>query len=373
MAAIQTDEFGPEYQITVCDPSIGMEGYLVIDNTALGMGKGGIRMTSTVTLEEVYRLARTMTWKNSVAGIPFGGAKAGIKWPGGDDDLKKKYVQSFARMIAPFIPARYIAGPDVNNGEREMQWFVEAIGIWEGATGKPASYCEKVGDSERCGLPHEYGSTGYGVARSTMVAAEIFGIDIKSARIGIEGFGNVGSFACKFLSEQGARIVAVADSKGTAFLPDGLSYGELARAKRETGSVTGYTGAQVLSHDDIFGLDVDILIPATVTDVITDKNKDAIRARLIVEGANIPMSEKIEEELVARGIWVVPDFLANAGGVISSYAEYRGMSSEEMFTLVDERISVATRQIMMRSVAEKRSARAVGMEIAKERVKNAKK
>lgn len=371
MSEIQRDEFGPEYCVTVYDPSIGMEGYLVIDNTARGLGKGGIRMTSMVTLEEVFRLARTMTWKNAVADIPFGGAKAGIKWPGGDDDLKKKYVQSFARMIAPFIPKQYIAGPDVNSGEREMQWLVEELGVWEGATGKPSSYCESVGEGERCGLPHEYGSTGYGVVRATVVAAEVLGIDLSTARIGIEGFGNVGSFAFRFLNECGARVVAVADSKGTAYLPDGLSFDEVVRSKKENGTVVGYKDAQILNHDDIFSLDLDILIPATVTDVITDGNKDAIKARLIVEGANIPMSEKIEDELAVRGICVVPDFIANAGGVISSYAEYRGMSAEEMFPLIDEKVSNATRQILMRSILENRSARAVGMEIAQERVQNA--
>src|SRR3990170_8884709 len=131
---IQRDEFGPEYIINVYDPQIGMEGFLVIDNTALGPGKGGIRMTPNVTAEEVYRLARTMTWKNALAGIPFGGAKAGIIWPGGDDHLKKQFVQSFAKAIKPFLIKKYIAGPDVNTGEKEMQWFVEAAGNLRAAT-----------------------------------------------------------------------------------------------------------------------------------------------------------------------------------------------------------------------------------------------
>lgn len=372
MPEIRKDEFGPEYCLTVSDPSIGMEGYLVIDNTERGPGKGGIRMTHTVTLEEVQRLARTMTWKNAIADIPFGGAKGGIRISSScDGEQKKKFVQSYARMIRPFIPEKYIAGPDVNSGEREMQWFVDAINLWDGATGKPASYCESMNGDERCGLPHEYGSTGYGVARATIVAAEVLGIDLTLARIGIEGFGNVGSFAFKFLAEQGAIITAVADSKGTAHALQGLSFEEVVRAKKETGSVTGYAGAEILGHDDIFSLDLDILIPATVTDVITDAHKDALRARLLVEGANIPMSEEIEKELSGRGIAIVPDFIANAGGVISSYAEYRGMGTQNMFSLIDEKITNAVRQIMMRSIAEKKSAREIGMEIAQERVRNA--
>ena len=138
--AIKKDKYGPEYIIEVYDPKIGMEGFLVIDNTVWGPGKGGIRMTSQVTKEEVYRLARTMTWKNALAGIPFGGAKAGIIWKGGDDHLKKQFVQSFAKAIKPFLMKKYIAGPDVNTGEKEMQWFVEAVGNLRAATGKPSKF-----------------------------------------------------------------------------------------------------------------------------------------------------------------------------------------------------------------------------------------
>src|SRR3989344_1425151 len=152
---IPKDQFGPEYVVRVYDPAIGMEGFLVIDNTARGPGKGGIRMTANVTAEEVFRLGRTMTWKNALVDIPLGGAKAGIVWPasaptvaqamtgnaGALDELKKKFVQSFARAIKPFVPKKYIAGPDVNTGEREMQWFVEATGNWRTATGKPANLC----------------------------------------------------------------------------------------------------------------------------------------------------------------------------------------------------------------------------------------
>ncbi len=370
---IRHDEFGPEIALTVYDPAIGMEGYLVIDSTARGLGKGGIRMTPDVTLEEVARLARTMTWKNALADIPFGGAKGGIRWKGGDEAEKKKFVESYARLIAPFIPECYIAGPDVNSGEREMLWIAETVGRWDASTGKPASFCVGDGDRERCGLPHEFGSTGFGVACATAVAAEVLGIDLSSARIAIEGFGNVGSFAFKFLEERGATIVAVADSTGCAYAPGGLHLEAAVQAKREFGSVRGYKDATALSHDEVFGLDVDILIPATITDVITDANKDQIRARLIVEGANIPMTASIEEELFARGVCVVPDFVANAGGVISSYAEYLGHAPDEMFALISQKVEEATRQVLLRSAAQRVSPRTVGMEIAVERVRAAQK
>lgn len=138
---MEKDNFGPEYIVKVKDVRLGMEGFLVVHNTALGPGKGGIRMTEGVTEEEVGRLASTMTWKNALAEIPFGGAKAGIRWNGGTDEEKKLFIQSFARAIKPLLIKKYIAGPDVNTGEREMQWFVEAVGNWRAATGKPAHYC----------------------------------------------------------------------------------------------------------------------------------------------------------------------------------------------------------------------------------------
>ncbi|MEK7578645.1 MAG: Glu/Leu/Phe/Val dehydrogenase [Patescibacteria group bacterium] len=367
------DKFGPEYIIKVYDSKIGMEGFLIIDNTALGPGKGGIRMTPNITEEEVWRLARTMTWKNALAGIPFGGAKAGIIWPGGSDELKKKYVQSFARKIKLFTPKKYIAGPDVNTGEKEMRWFVEATGNWRSATGKPANLCMKYfgKPGKKCGIPHEFGSTGFGVAQATLVAAELKKLEIKKSTVAIDGFGNVGSFAFKFLKKFGAKIVAVADSRGAAFSEKGLEEKILGALKKRGKSVSEYPGAKSLARNDIFGLDVDILIPASVTDVINDKNKDAIKAKIIVEGANIPMREEIERELFNRGILIVPDFVANAGGVISSYAEYRGYNPKKMFDLVEQKVRNSARLILEQSIKLNKNPRELAVSIAKEKVKAA--
>ena len=188
------DEWGPEYVVQVSKPEIDLVGFLVIDNTVLGPGKGGIRMTPHVTEEEVRRLARAMTWKNALAGIPFGGAKAGIVWKGGSEQQKKEIVQEFAKAISLFTPGKYIAGPDVNTGEQEMQWFVEATGNWKSATGKPAKLCMLVfgkgGTKQQCGIPHEFGSTGFGVAHATKVAAELMKLPIKGATVAVHGFGN---------------------------------------------------------------------------------------------------------------------------------------------------------------------------------------
>ncbi len=364
------EDFGPEQIIEVHDPKIGMHGFLVIDNTAKGPGKGGFRMTPTVNLDEVKRLARTMTWKNAIADIPFGGAKGGIVWSGGSEALKKEYVQSFARALKPFLVKRYISAPDVNTGEKEMRWFVEAVNIHKAATGKPTDLCQGLFAKE-CGLPHELGSTGFGVAQAAKVAMGLKKIRMEGATVAIEGFGNVGSFAFKFLREMGAKVVAVADSKGTAYSADGLDGSTLTNVRANGQTVGEYPGAKKLDRDEIFGLEVDVLILATVTDVINDNNKDLVKAKIIVEGANIPIQEAIERELWGRGILIVPDFIANAGGVISSYAEHRGYGAEKMFKLIEQKIVQNTKAILSQALRENLDPRTVGLSIAKERVVNA--
>ncbi len=367
------NSFGPQYIIKVSDPSIGMKGFLVVDNTVLGPGKGGIRMTPNVTGEEVGRLARGMTFKNALAGIPFGGAKAGMVWEGGTPERKKQFVQSFARLLKPFIPRLYIAGPDVNSGEREMQWFVEATGNFRSATGKPADLCMKVfgKPGEKCGLPHEFGSTGFGVAQATRVAAEVLDIPLKNATVAIHGFGNVGSFAYKILSEMGARVVALADSKTALISPSGFDHAQLKKIIDTRGKLDQYRGARKISHERFWAEPVDILIPASVTDVINESNYRAIKAKIIVEAGNIPMREHIEEKLWRKGILIVPDFVANAGGVISSYAEYRGYNPKKMFDLVEKKITKSTRLVLERSIKTKKNPREVAMSIAKERIEKA--
>ncbi len=374
------DQFGPEYIVKVYDPKIGMEGFLVVDNTAIGPGKGGIRMTADITEEEVRRLARTMTWKNALAGIPFGGAKAGIVWPsfakatagkpGGSDELKKKYVQSFARAIKLFTPKKYIAGPDVNTGEREMQWFVEATGNWRSATGKPANLCMKVFGKagEKCGIPHEFGSTGFGVAQAVMETAHALHINIRGARVAIHGFGNVGTFTYTYLRRMGAVIVAIADRSGAIFAEQGLDDGELQKVIQKKQLVSECTQCRTISDKEFWKIPVDFLIPASVTDVINETNKDGIRAKAIIEAGNIPMSEKIEEELFKNGILILPDFVVNAGGVISSYAEYRGYNPKRMFELVERKIKNSTRLVLERSMKLKKNPRKIALAIAKEKV-----
>lgn len=374
MREISFDEFGPEYIIQVYDPKIGMEGFLVIDSTALGPGKGGIRMTPDVTKDEIFRLARTMTFKNALSELPFGGAKAGIKWSGGQDSLKKEFLQSFAKAIKFFTPQKYIAGPDVGTGEKEMQWFVEATRNWKSATGKPETLCLEIygkPGQKKCGIPHESGSTGFGCAQATKIAAELMGIEIEKAKVAIHGFGNVGTFTYKYLSQMGVKVIALADLTATIFEKTGFDPEIIEKLMKDKKHLVDYPKGKKISPQDFWGLPVDILIPASVTDVICEKNKDKIKAKIIVEAGNIPMSEEIEKELFKKGILIVPDFVVNAGGVISSYAEYRGYHPTKMFDVVERKIKNNTKLVLKEALKKKRNPREIALEIAQKRVREA--
>ena len=374
MFSLPKDEFGPENIIRIYDPETGMEAFLGIDSTLNGPGKGGFRMTPEVSIEEVSRLARAMTWKNILANVPFGGAKGGIVWAGEDNqELKEKFVRSFARGLKPFLGKRYISAPDVNVGEDEIRWFVDEAGDFNAATGKPADYCKRVGFKKICGIPHELGSTGWGVAHAVKTAAEVSGIDLKGARVAIHGFGNVGIFAHKFLEEMGTKTVAVANSKIAVADPSGLDSNILRRIVNGEITLAEYPEDKRIPTEAFWSVESDILIPASVTDVINNTNKEKIKTKLIVEGANIPMQESIEDELFSRGISFVPDIVANSGGVISSYAEYMGYSNDKMFKMIEEKITPITKEVMERVVKTKENPRKVALSIAKKRLSALKK
>ncbi len=375
MDSYSNDELGPEYVLEIYDPKLKYRGILVIDNLALGVGKGGIRMTPTVDVDEVKRLARAMTLKNALAGLPFGGAKAGIVFDPKKESLerKKAIIESFARALKPFCPKYYIAGPDMNTGEKEMEWFAKANGNWRAATGKPSNVCIKLfGDKwERCGIPHEFGSTGFGVAEACQVAAEFAGFNIKGASCAIAGFGNVGTFAFKLLNEKGAKVIAVSDIDGAIFNEKGLDFQKLIKIKEAGQPVTNYSAARKILRDSIYELAVDILIPAAAPDVINKENFQKVKARVIVEGANIPIKEEFEAALYKKGILIVPDVVANSGGVISSFAEYKGYHPKKMFEIVEKKINKITRLVLEESKKRGILTCHAAKEIAQKRIKEA--
>jgi len=317
-------------------------------------------MTPTVSVYEVAKLARAMTWKCAVAELPFGGAKAGIMADPKKLSVqeKKQIIVAFSEALKPICPDYYVAAPDMYMAEEEMRIFTETNGSMKAATGKPV---------DMGGIPHELGSTGFGVYHATRIAADHMGIDLEGATFVVEGFGNVGEFAAKFLTEQGAKLVGVSDSKGTLYSDKGIDYEKLVGIKKNLGSVINYPGGTVLSNKEIIQIKADILIPAAVPNLILASDVDKIKAKLIVEGSNIPMDSHTESMLHKEGIVVVPDFVANAGGVISSYVEYVKGTSKEMFKLVEEKVSKNTKIVLEKS--DKRiTPRDAAMEIAMERV-----
>ena len=363
-ASVKFDEYGPERVFEVYNPKTGLHGFAVLDNLALGVAKGGIRMTPTVSVVEVSRLARAMTWKNSMADLPFGGGKAGIIADPKNISLEKKraLIEEFSRALKPVIPSLYVAGPDINTTEVEMGWFAKANGDLKACTGKP---------KELGGIPHELGSTGFGVYHSTLVAAEWLGGGVAGKTFAVEGFGNVGWFVSRFLTEKGAKFVAVSDSGGVLHNAQGINFQKLAEVKKNQKTVTAYgEGSQVLKgKDDILGIEADILITAAVPDLITKENWQKIKAKLIVQGSNIPTTPAIEKELHKKGVLVIPDFVANAGGVISSWVEYKGGTPEEMFKVVEEKVKRNTKAVLEKTTLGKgRIPREIAVGIARQRV-----
>ncbi len=355
------DRFGPERIFEVYNPKVGMHGFVVLDNLALGPAKGGIRMTPTVSVEEVARLARAMTWKNALAELPFGGGKAGIVLDDRQVPAKKKreVMAAFGAAIKPICPSLYVAGPDMNTAEAEMATLAKAVGTKKACTGKPKAMG---------GIPHELGSTGFGVHHAALVACAHLGLDPKKTTVAIEGFGNVGWFAAKFLTEKGMTVVAVSDSKGVICNKAGLDFRKLADVKKAKGTVTAYAPGQVLPTKQVLEIDADILITAAIPDLVSDGDVGRIKAKLIVEGSNIPMSAAAEAAFHGKGVLVVPDFVANAGGVISSYVEHIGGTPSKMWKLVEGRIVRNTRLVLADSKRTGKTPRACAEAIAQQRV-----
>ena len=349
-----TDEIGPEKILYVYDPKTKLKGILVVDNTARGPAIGGIRVAPDITVEEVFRLARAMTYKSAAADLRHGGGKGGII---ADPATKNKndLIRSYAKAIGPI--AEYIPGPDMGTDESSMAIIYDEI---RRAIGLPR---------ELGGIPlDEIGATGYGVTISTQIASEYVLLDLTKATIAIEGFGAVGKAATKFLTQKGATIAAVSDSKGATYQPKGLNYEKLLKTKETTGAVKNYPGAQIITNEALFQLPVDILIPGARPDVITNKNVRNIKATLVVEAANIPATTEAERILHDRGILVVPDFIANAGGLITAAVEYRGGTESEAFKTIEDKIARNTKLVLDMTRDQKILPRTAAEKIAKERV-----
>ena len=306
------DGLGPAKIVHLHEPASGLKAIVVVDNVALGPAIGGVRMAADASLEECFRLARAMTLKAAAAGLPHGGAKSVIlASPEVPRRRKELLLRRFAGMIRDL--AEYIPAPDMGTDEVCMAWVRDEIGR---CAGLPA---------EIGGIPlDEIGATGRGVAIACEVACRHAGWSLAGARVAVQGFGAVGSHAARFLAQRGAVVVAVADVRGAVAAPNGLDVAALRAHSARAGTVRGFTSGGVIPSEAIVETPCDIFIPAARPDAINAGNVARLRARLVVSGANVPMSVEIEERLHRRGVLVVPDFIANAGGLICASVEYHG-------------------------------------------------
>lgn len=353
------DELGPTKIIHIHDPAIGLKAVLVVDNVAAGPSIGGLRMAPDVGTEECFRLARAMTLKNAAAGLAHGGGKSVLsgdpKMPSAD---KERLIRGMACALRDVKD--YIFGPDMGTDESCMAWVKDEIGR---AVGLP----REIG-----GIPlDQLGATGWGIANIAEVAAPYCKLPLKGARVAIQGYGAVGRHAARFLAEKGAMLVAAADSTGTLHDPRGIDVEKLGRIKAQGGSVLDYAGGEKLGRDAVIDVACDIWIPAARPDVLDESNAGRVQAKLVVEGANIPCTRSAEEILHRRGVLCLPDFIANAGGVICAAMEYHGASQTAAFDTIAEKLRQNGNEVLTGVFEKDMLPRDAAMELALTRVKKA--
>ena len=325
------------------------EGYRVQHNTSRGPGKGGVRFHQDVTLSEVMALSAWMSVKNAAVNLPFGGAKGGIRVDpktlsrGELERLTRRYTSEIGIIIGP---TKDIPAPDVNTNEQIMAWMMDTYSMNEGGTisgvvtGKPIALGGSLGRRE---------ATGRGVYTVGQEAAQRIGLDVAHAKIAVQGFGNVGGIAAKLFSQAGATLVAVQDHGGTVYHPSGLDVNDLLRHVEAHGSVKGFAPAETLPDAKFWEVECDILIPAALEQQITAANAQQITARMVIEGANGPTTPEADDILHERGILVVPDVIANAGGVTVSYFEW--VQDFSSFFWSEDEINIRLVRIMREAFA----------------------
>ena len=326
------------------------QGYRVHHNVTRGPAKGGIRYHQSVGLDETKALAMWMTWKCAITGIPFGGAKGGITMDPRQHSRGEleRMTRRYASEILPLIgPERDIPAPDMNTDEEIMAWIMDTYSQNQGysvpgvVTGKPVS----IGGSKGRG-----GATSRGVMYMIFSTLKALGMGIDEVSIAIQGYGKVGGFAAQLLHDAGCRVVAVSDVEGGLYNPGGLDPEAINRHKRESRTVVGYPGADPITNDELLEIDCDVLVPAAIEGVITVKNADDIKSKIICEAANGPITFEADKILTERGAIIVPDILANAGGVTVSYFEW--VQDIQAFFWSEEQVNDRLREIMERAFEE---------------------
>jgi len=351
------------------DEVLFADAYVVYYNTSRGPAKGGIRISPAVTLEETIDLAERMVWKTALVKIPFGGGKSGICVDAEKLDMfvRTGLMHEFVHLIyADLEDGAYIPAPDLGSRPSDMAAIYGQTHMTTSVTGKPP----RVG-----GLPGRKEATGRGVAYSARRAIEdVLKQDITKTTVAVQGFGNVGSWAAQFLSDWGARVVAVSDAQAGYHNPKGLDIDALRASADRTGLIQESGNAETISNDELLGLEADVLVPAAVENVLTAETAPKVKARLVVEGANGPTTPEADEILESAGVVAVPDILANAGGVIASYIEWRNAKSgsitdrEEVFESLETVIGRAYDEVMALAGSRKVSLRLAAQAVAVEEV-----
>lgn len=375
---VSYDRFGPEEVVIVREPSVDLLGYLVIDNTAPGPGKGGLRMAPDVTVGEVCGLARIMTWKCATAGIreapPFGGAKTAIRADPKKitPERKRLLIEAFAAAIRPFCPSHYISAPDMGTNPSDMDVFVKTIGDRNAATGKTRALG---------GIDEREGATARGLCYSIGYTLDHYAVDPGQCTVAVMGFGKVGRPTARDLYEKGFKVIAVADSQGGVYDRDGLDVYDLIKLKERSGSVVHYKetykdahpNVELITNEAIFRLkkrgrdEKRILIPAAVGGVYDETAAQKIVADFVFEAANDPATTPgVYDVFHRRGIVNINDFIANKGGVVVSYAELNKLLQPE--TLLVESVEHVLGRLL--PVADDRNVplRTVALELAERRI-----
>jgi glutamate dehydrogenase (NAD(P)+) len=351
------DDLGPIKIVHIYDPKHNLKAVVAIDNVARGPSIGGIRMAPDVSAEEAFRLARAMTMKNSAANLPHGGGKSVIF---GDPKMeiakKEQLIRAFARAIRDLV--EYIPGPDMGTDERCMAWIKDEIGR---AVGLPP---------EIGGIPlDEIGATGLGLKASVEAAMTYCDFQLKGARVAVQGFGSVGKHAARFLGDKGAILVAACDTHGTIYNPKGIDIGKLIALKDSGKNVADYPDGEKLSVDAIIDVECEIWIPAARPDVIRKDNVHRLKTKLVPQGANIPFTPEAERILHEKKVLILPDFIANAGGVICASVEYHGGTQAQALQTIEEKIRANTEEVLANAKKSGTLPRQAAVALAEARVK----
>ncbi len=351
------DDLGPAKIIQVYEPTLGLRAALVVDNVACGPSIGGLRMAPDVSIAECVRLARAMTLKNAAAGLAHGGGKSVLCGdPRMPPDRKERLIRAFAHALRN--ETDYIFGPDMGTDEGCMAWVKDEIGR---AVGLPAAMG---------GIPlDEIGATGWGIRHAADVAASYCKLDLAGARVVIQGFGAVGRHSARLLAERGAILVGASDSQGTIANPAGLRVADLIALKAEGRSLREYPDGRPLERDAVLDVECDIWIPAARPDVVREDNVRRLKTRLVLQGANIPFTPAAERTLHDSGVLVVPDFIANAGGVICAAMEYHGATQAMALAAIEEKIRANTKTVLDAAQASGIPPRTAAVELATARVR----